>query len=125
MSTASLVARQLRLQQWADDIRDCANRPSGTTVAQWCDDHGVKKSVYYWRLRAVRNACIDSVASADLSQMDDPDEIDTSFVELSPPVQHPDKTSVQISLGAATIQLKEDIPDAFLCRIMKAVYHAQ
>ncbi len=125
MSTASLVARQLRLQQWADDIRDCSNRPSGTTVAQWCDDHGIKKSVYYWRLRAVRNACIDTVESADLSQVNEPNEIDTSFVELFPPVQNSDDAVVHIALGAATIQLKEDIPDAFLYRVMRAVYHAQ
>ena len=63
-SESSMIARQLRLQQWADDIRDCNARPSGMTVGQWCSEHGIKKAAYYWRLRTVREACLDTVRNA-------------------------------------------------------------
>lgn len=34
----SLVAEQIRLQQWADQIRDCQNRPSDMKVDAWCGE---------------------------------------------------------------------------------------
>ena len=37
----SLVAEQIRLQQWADQIRDCQNRPSDMKVDVWCQEHGM------------------------------------------------------------------------------------
>ena len=37
----SLVAEQIRLQQWADQIRDCQNRPSDMKVDAWCREHGI------------------------------------------------------------------------------------
>ena len=32
----SLVAQQVRLQQWAEQIRDCQSRPKGMDVETWC-----------------------------------------------------------------------------------------
>ncbi len=54
----SLVAEQIRLQQWADQIRDCQNRPSDMKVDAWCREHGITKANYYYRLRRVREACL-------------------------------------------------------------------
>lgn len=42
-STASLVAKQYRLDQWAEQIRDCQNRPEGMAVTEWCSLHGITK----------------------------------------------------------------------------------
>ena len=42
----SLVAEQIRLQQWADQIRDCQNRPSDMKVDVWCREHGLTKANY-------------------------------------------------------------------------------
>ena len=39
----SLVAEQIRLQQWADQIRDCQNRPSDMKVDAWCQEHGYSR----------------------------------------------------------------------------------
>ena len=46
----SLVAEQIRLQQWVDQIRDCQNRPSDMKVDAWCREHGITKANYYYRL---------------------------------------------------------------------------
>ena len=43
----SLVAEQIRLQQWADQIRDCQNRPSDMKVDAWCREHVNVKSYAY------------------------------------------------------------------------------
>lgn len=40
----SLVAEQIRLQQWADQIRDCQNCPSDMKVDAWCREHDLTKA---------------------------------------------------------------------------------
>ena len=37
----SLVAEQVRLQQWAEQIKECQNRPSDMKVDAWCSAHGI------------------------------------------------------------------------------------
>ena len=59
----SLVAEQIRLQQWADQIRDCQNRPSDMKVDVWCQEHGITKANYYYRLRRVWNFVIRPLPS--------------------------------------------------------------
>jgi len=60
---ASLVAQQVRLQQWAEQIRDCQSRPKGMDVETWCAQNNLTKANYYYRLRRVREVCLDQVQS--------------------------------------------------------------
>ena len=57
-SQTSLVAEQVRLQQWAAQIQDCKNRPADMKVETWCSEHGITKANYYYRLKRVRKMCI-------------------------------------------------------------------
>ena len=54
----SLMAEQVRLQEWAEQVRDCENRPRGMNVETWCDQNNITKANYYYRLRRVRKACV-------------------------------------------------------------------
>ena len=58
-SQTSLVAEQVRLQQWAAQIQDCKNRPADMKVETWCSEHGITKANYYYRLKRVRKACLE------------------------------------------------------------------
>lgn len=49
-SITTAVAADYRLQQWAQLVKECQNRPSDMTVEQWCDTKGISKSNYYYRL---------------------------------------------------------------------------
>lgn len=49
-SITTAVAADYRLQQWAQLVKECKNRPSDMTVEQWCDTKGISKSNYYYRL---------------------------------------------------------------------------
>lgn len=71
----SLVAEQIRLQQWAQTIRECQNRPSDMKVETWCENNGITKGSYYYHLRRVREACLLSCETTG-----------ETFVELSQPV---------------------------------------
>ena len=50
----SLVAQQVRIRQWAEQIRNCQNRPKGMDVETWCTQNNLTKANYYYRLRRVR-----------------------------------------------------------------------
>ena len=54
----SLVAQQVRLRQWAEQIRDCQNRPEGMDVSTWCALHNITKANYYYRLKRGRQMCV-------------------------------------------------------------------
>lgn len=57
----SLVAQQVRLQQWAEQIRDCQSRSKGMDVETWCAQNNLTKANYYYRLRRVREVCLEQV----------------------------------------------------------------
>lgn len=67
-STTSLVARQYRLQQWADQIRECQNRSTGMSVKEWCSQHELTAANYYYRLKEVRKACLDHISNNAIPQ---------------------------------------------------------
>ena len=111
------IAKQVRINQWAADIHECKARPKNVTVNDWCESHGITKATYYWRLNAVRKACIESVETRT-----DIGESSPVFVELKPPAPASRSTAlVFIHVGEATIDLPENISDEFLIRILKAV----
>lgn len=41
----SLMAEQVRLQQWAEQVRDCKNRPRGMDVETWCAQTILQKPI--------------------------------------------------------------------------------
>ena len=98
----SLVAEQIRLQKWADQIRDCQNRPSDMKVDVWCQEHGITKANYYYRLRRVREACLEFCDPAP------------SFVEL---------TALHTESGI-TIDIYNDASAEFLRNLIGAASHA-
>ena len=60
-SETSMVAAGFRLQEWAAQIRECQSRPAGMSVAGWCADNGITKANYYYRLRRVRENCLENI----------------------------------------------------------------
>ena len=92
----SLVAQQVRIRQWAEQIRNCQNRPKGMDVETWCTQNNLTKANYYYRLRRVRQICLD--------QMQDTET--TAFVELPAPAPDPKKTDTGMEYtGTAVVCL--------------------
>ena len=117
----SLVAEQIRLQKWADQIRDCQNRPSDMKIDVWCQEHGITKANYYYRLRRVREACLE---------LCDPSP---SFVELTAPTESipanvsPTHSPVAAALhteSGITIDIYNDASAEFLRNLIGAASHA-
>lgn len=98
----SLVAQQVRLQQWMELIRDCQNRPVGTSVDDWCQENGITKSNYYYKVRRVREACLANAPNQE-----------TQFIELPKP----------ISTKQSELHLVEKSSSANLVAILRSPTH--
>ena len=59
----SLVAQQVRIRQWAEQIRNCQNRPKGMDVETWCTQNNLTKANYYYPLKRVRQMYLVSGVS--------------------------------------------------------------
>lgn len=117
-SQTSLVATQIRLQQWAEDIHSCQNRPADMKIETWCAQNGITKANYYYRLRKVREACL--LACDDSHQ---------SFVEL-PVLKNPASKTASVTTEniAAVLHMTNGISlelyNSASCEFIKNVLEA-
>ena len=120
-SQTSLVAKQCRIQSWAVQIKACQNRPAGMTVGEWCIQNNITKADYYYRLKCVRQACLDSMESTP------------AFVELPvPEMKSATECSVRTTAAAVirgangiTIELHENASPEFIKNLIGACTYAQ
>ena len=119
-SQTSLVAQQTRLNQWAEQIRECNNRPQGMTVDDWCLENGITKANYYWRLRKVREAFLEAA------------DITPAFVELPVTSPIPPDGSAEPKIIAVlkgknqlTLEITDQAPSAFLNILLGVMSNAQ
>ena len=121
-SQTSLVAQQTRLNDWAEQIRECNNRPQGMTIGEWCQSHGITKANYYWRLRKVREALLKAADTAP------------SFVELKEPVpeatpiipEHSSELKIMaiIKTDQCAIEITGQASCDFLTNLLEVLNHA-
>ena len=120
-SQTSLVAQQTRLNQWAEQIKECNNRPHGMTVEEWCCVNGLTKATYYWRLRKVREALLTVADSGP------------AFVELKEPVpsvpesvneENSSSVVAVIKKNSYSIEITSQASASFLQNLLEAINHA-
>ncbi len=122
-SQTSLVAQQTRLREWAEQIKECNNRPYGMTVDEWCLANGLTKANYYWRLRKVREALLTVADSTP------------TFVELKAPEPaqsipeiagegNSSKVVAIINKNSYSIEITDRASASFLRNLLEAVNHA-
>ena len=119
-SHTSLVAQQTRLSEWADLIRDCQNRPQGMKIDEWCQLHNITKASYYWRLRKVREAYLET---AEQTQ---------TFVEVPSSAIHPVNMTSEHKIAAVircrnhlTLEITEQASASFLKTLLGVISNAQ
>lgn len=120
-SQTSLVAKQCRLQSWAMQIKDCQNRPENMTVDEWCLQNNISKANYYYRLKCVRQACLDSMESTP------------AFIELTPLeikstndcITSSETVAVIRAANGLAIELHESASVEFMKKLIGACAYAQ
>lgn len=119
-SQTSLVAADFRLTQWAEQIRECQNRPAGMNVDAWCEEHGITKANYYYRLKRVRQALLQQASQ------NTPEFIDISSAigeKQAIPVAQP--AAVLRSPSGAILEIADTASENFLHSLIGAMFHAE
>ena len=55
---ANEITKQEQLEQWSEMKRSCESRPKEMSVIEWCEQNGITKATYYYRLRELAKAGI-------------------------------------------------------------------
>ena len=126
MKPANLVAKDFRLQEWAAMIKECNARPKGVTVTQWCENNNVTKSLYYYRVKVVREAFLREnpqiipLQSQTSSATSVPDIIQIPF---TPQKAH--DFGLKIEIGKMSICVMEETSLSLLEKVLGVIANAE
>ena len=121
-SETTMIAERCRLQEWAVQIRDCQNRPAGMSVVSWCACHDITKANYYYRLRRVREACLES-ASPELSARQIV-PVEPALLQQKETVYTGSDHGPDLSIKGCSIHITEDTSMQLLSKVPEAVRNA-
>ncbi len=121
-SETTMVAEQCRLREWASQIRDCQKRPAGMSVASWCACHGITKANYYYRLRRVREACLESAFPEISARQIVP--VEPVLLQQKETVYTGPDPGLDISIKDCSIHITEDTSMQLLAKVLEAVQNA-
>ena len=115
------LTHTVRRSNWINIIRQCQDRPAGTTAKQWLTENDIsEKSYYYWLRKIRREVCEqeglqEAANPSALSFVEIPVKtaLDTAPVPTVPAAMTP---VAVIRSGRLTLELSNDISESLLCR---------
>ena len=122
-SATTAVAVQYRLKEWAEQIRECRNRPAGMSVVDWCATHSITKGNYYYRLRCVRQACLENLPPEAPAQQIVP--VNTCLLQQDTQSGSGIQQGLCVSVNGFSIHVTESTPMPLLTAVLKVVRNAQ
>ena len=118
----TMMAEQYRLREWADQIRDCQSRPSGMSVVSWCACHGITKANYYYRLRRVREACLETMQGEITAQQIIP--VQPGLLQQQEQKDGNAQQGLDISIKGGSIHVTESTPMPLLAAVLEVMRNA-
>ena len=123
VSATTAAAVQYRLKEWAEQIRECQNRPAGMSVVDWCATQGITKANYYYRLRRVRLACLESLPPETPAQQIVP--VNTCILQQKTQSGSGIQQGLSVSVNGFFIHVTESTPMPLLAEVLKVVLDAE
>lgn len=121
-STTTAIAKHYRLQQWATQIKECQNRPSTMTVSEWCEQQGISIPNYYYRLRKVRQAYLET----SLSPSEERHDIVPITQELLTATTQNEKSSfLDLSIDGISIRVTDATSLSLLEQVLGVIRHVK
>ena len=108
MDNTKLATKALRTQHWAEIIHDCKN--SGLTVLQYCQEHGLSKNAYFYWLKRVKAATLES-AGIDFVEIPVPNEKSNQSTAFD--------TEAIVTVGKVDIRINSHTSKALLTQILE------
>lgn len=125
MSTTSLVARQCRLREWAQMIRDCQNRPKDMSVEEWCEAHSLTKANYYYRMTQVRKACLESVPKEVVEQAVVPVPMNLMTIEEQGSSETETDSFLELESNGITVRVTQQTSAELLSKVLGVIAHVK
>ena len=118
------ITRQIRLKKWAEVFRDRAE--SGMQVKDYCNAHGITKDAYYYWLRKVREAAVES-SGLELVELKEPEEINDEKIQTVSSSSCTDtfNTEAVIHTGAVSISVNKATPRELLAMLIEVCSDAK
>ena len=114
----------VRRASWFNTIQACQQRPDGITAKQWLTDNRISvKSYYYWFRKFRKEIVSQTELLAPAVHSGDNTSVTFTEIPSTAFLKH-ESSAVVLRIGAARIELSEDISDTMLIRILKAVRYA-
>ena len=66
MGKSTSVKREIRFQQWIQQVKEYNERPDGMSMSAWCKSRGIAQSTFATRLQKVQDRCLESVSYTHL-----------------------------------------------------------
>ena len=61
MGKSTSVKREIRFQQWIQQVKEYNERPDGMSMSAWCKSRGIAQSTFATRLQKVQDRCWNHV----------------------------------------------------------------
>lgn len=126
-SRTSLIARNVRLREWAARVQDCNARSAGMTVGEWCNNHSITKCDYYYRMRAIRKACLEVIPESVTKQaiVPVPMEIMAHDGNLSISNNSKGTSAIELEINGVTIRITEETSTDLLAKVLGVVAYVK
>jgi len=126
MSKSATLKRDIRFQQWIQQVQEFNNRPKGMSMTTWCKEHDIPLSTFTTRLHKVQDRCLEKI---ELTPVISPNHMkivpaDPTFVEI-PSVVPANTNTAALICGNVKIEVSEDVSESFLIKLIGAMNHAQ
>lgn len=125
MSTTSLVARQCRLREWAQMIRDCQNRPKDMSVEEWCEAHSLTKANYYYRMTQVRKTCLEAVPKEVVEQAVVPVPMNLMTIEEQGSSETEADSFLELESNGITVRVTHQTSAELLSKVLGVIAHVK
>ena len=112
------ITPQERLEKWNAAI--CAQKASGLTIKEWCEQNGINSNTYYYYLARIRDAMLES-SGPRLVEMEFPA---ADLPAGKPAVQNSFLPQITITLRDCVIGIGETAPPELISSVLEAVRHA-
>ena len=122
-SATTAVAVQYRLKEWAEQIRECQNRPAGMSVVDWCASHGITKANYYYRLRRIRQAYLENLPPEAPVQQIVP--VNACLLQQETQSGSGIQQGLSVSVNGFSIHVTESTPMPLLAAVLEVVRDAE
>ena len=114
----------VRLRQWGEMIR--SRQGSGLTVDAWCQENGISKKTYYYRLRKVRLAALSDPCDSRMipgQATSGPIFAELKLADEFHMAAPPDgmRPAVTVTMGAATIGIGNGADPGVVASVIRAV----